>query len=72
MVDYFDMHRCMRLVGFGGGWGYTCHSVEAIQVCVSTDVLLGGLGLFGGRGQYSAKVKVSLYHIDWLKNKSGL
>ena len=35
--------------GYGGGWGYSGHSV---------DVLLGGFALFGGRGEYFAKIRV--------------
>ena len=52
--------RSTVFVGFGGGWGYTCHSVEAIQFNCSMDISLGGFGLFGGRGTYAAKIKVSL------------
>lgn len=44
--------------GHGGGWGYSAHSVEAIRFCADADILLGGLGLFGGRGEYTAKIKV--------------
>lgn len=47
------------IVGHGGGWGYSAHSVEAIRFCADADILLGGLGLFGGRGEYTAKIKVS-------------
>ncbi|KAF3825748.1 hypothetical protein GH733_006575, partial [Mirounga leonina] len=42
----------------GGGWGYSAHSVEAIRFSADTDILLGGLGLFGGRGEYTAKIKL--------------
>lgn len=49
------------IVGHGGGWGYSAHSVEAIRFCADADILLGGLGLFGGRGEYTAKIKVSHY-----------
>lgn len=49
----------MYLLGHGGGWGYSAHSVEAIRFSADTDILLGGLGLFGGRGEYTAKIKVS-------------
>lgn len=34
--------------------------MEAIRFCADTDILLGGLGLFGGRGEYTAKIKVIL------------
>lgn len=48
----------INLIGHGGGWGYSAHSVEAIRFCADADILLGGLGLFGGRGEYTAKIKV--------------
>ncbi|XP_067149161.1 E3 ubiquitin-protein ligase MYCBP2 isoform X16 [Apteryx mantelli] len=50
IVNRFESH--------GGGWGYSAHSVEAIRFCADTDILLGGLGLFGGRGEYTAKIKL--------------
>ena len=46
--------------GHGGGWGYSGHSIEAIRFMVDTDILLGGFGLFGGRGEYFGKIKVQL------------
>lgn len=46
-------------IGHGGGWGYSGHSIEAIRFMADTDILLGGFGLFGGRGEYTAKLKVS-------------
>ncbi|KAJ3592162.1 hypothetical protein NHX12_007291, partial [Muraenolepis orangiensis] len=49
VVNRFESH--------GGGWGYSAHSVEAIRFCADADILLGGLGLFGGRGEYTAKIK---------------
>ncbi|CAN8032629.1 unnamed protein product, partial [Ixodes persulcatus] len=42
----------------GGGWGYSGHSVEAIRFMADTDILLGGVGLFGGRGEYTARIRV--------------
>ncbi|KAM6446158.1 E3 ubiquitin-protein ligase MYCBP2 isoform 3-T4 [Liasis olivaceus] len=50
IVNRFESH--------GGGWGYSAHSVEAIRFCADTDLFLGGLGLFGGRGEYTAKIKL--------------
>uniref|UniRef100_A0A6Q2X7Z5 E3 ubiquitin-protein ligase MYCBP2 n=1 Tax=Esox lucius TaxID=8010 RepID=A0A6Q2X7Z5_ESOLU len=50
VVNRFESH--------GGGWGYSAHSVEAIRFCADMDILLGGLGLFGGRGEYTAKIKL--------------
>jgi E3 ubiquitin-protein ligase MYCBP2 len=49
-VNRFDNH--------GGGWGYSGHSIEAIRFMVDTDILLGGFGLFGGRGEYVGKIKL--------------
>lgn len=45
-------------LGHGGGWGYSGHSIEAIRFMSDTDVMLGGFGLFGGRGEYSGRIKV--------------
>ena len=45
-VDRFD--------GYGGGWGYSVHSFEAIQFLASKEIKLLGVGLFGGRGEYLA------------------
>ena len=50
VVNRFDSH--------GGGWGYSGHSIEAIRFMCDTDVLLGGYGLFGGRGEYIGKIKL--------------
>ena len=49
-VNRFDNH--------GGGWGYSGHSIEAIRFMVDSDILLGGFGLFGGRGEYVGKIKL--------------
>eukprot|EP00058_Branchiostoma_floridae_P002865 XP_002588353.1 hypothetical protein BRAFLDRAFT_81492 [Branchiostoma floridae] len=49
-VNRFDSH--------GGGWGYSVHSVEAIRFTADADIILGGFGLFGGRGEYTAKIKL--------------
>lgn len=50
VANRFDSH--------GGGWGYSGHSIEAIRFMVDTDILLGGMGLFGGRGEYVGKIKL--------------
>ena len=47
--------------GHGGGWGYSGHSVEAVRFSCDTDILLGGFGLFGGRGEYVGRIKVILH-----------
>ena len=52
------------LSGHGGGWGYSGHSVEAIRFMCDTDILLGGFGLFGGRGEYFGRIKVMV--ILWI------
>ncbi len=48
----------ISLPGHGGGWGYSGHSIEAIRFMPDSDILLGGFGLFGGRGEYFGKIKV--------------
>ncbi|GMS77878.1 hypothetical protein PENTCL1PPCAC_53, partial [Pristionchus entomophagus] len=47
-----------RFEGNGGGWGYSAHSVDAIQFKTSCDIRLLGIGLYGGRGEYNARVKM--------------
>lgn len=50
MVNRFESH--------GGGWGYSGHSIEAVRFMSDTDILLGGFGLFGGRGEYYGRIKL--------------
>ena len=50
IINRFDSH--------GGGWGYSGHSIEAVRFSVDTDIILGGFGLFGGRGKYVGKMKL--------------
>lgn len=47
-------------LGHGGGWGYSGYSIEAVRFMCDTDVLIGGFGLFGGRGEYMGKIKVRI------------
>ena len=49
-INRFDSH--------GGGWGYSGHSVEAVRFMCDTNIMLGGFGVFGGRGVYTAKLKL--------------
>ncbi|XP_060809498.1 E3 ubiquitin-protein ligase MYCBP2 [Amyelois transitella] len=53
-----DFLTVNRFESHGGGWGYSGHSVEAIRFMCDTDIVLGGFGLFGGRGDYTAKIKL--------------
>ncbi|KAL3209805.1 hypothetical protein MRX96_037617 [Rhipicephalus microplus] len=53
-----DFSIVNRFESHGGGWGYSGHSVEAIRVMADTDILLGGVGLFGGRGEYTALIRI--------------
>ncbi|CAG9534611.1 unnamed protein product [Cercopithifilaria johnstoni] len=50
--------RINRFNGYGGGWGYSAHSVEAVQFRTSRDIRFFGVGLYGGRGEYIAKLKL--------------
>ncbi|KAI6207356.1 RCR-type E3 ubiquitin transferase [Aphelenchoides besseyi] len=47
-----------RFETFGGGWGYSAHCVEAVEFRVNRDITLHGLGLFGGRGENTARIKI--------------
>jgi E3 ubiquitin-protein ligase MYCBP2 len=53
-----DFSAVSRFDSHGGGWGYSGHSIEAIRFSCDTDVLIGGYGLFGGRGEYVGKIKL--------------
>uniref|UniRef100_A0A8D8RF51 RCR-type E3 ubiquitin transferase n=1 Tax=Cacopsylla melanoneura TaxID=428564 RepID=A0A8D8RF51_9HEMI len=53
--DYCVVNRFESL---GGGWGYSDRAVEAIRFMADTNVLLGGFGMFGGRGEYLLKIKL--------------
>lgn len=53
-----DFQSVNRFESHGGGWGYSGHSIEAIRFMADTDILLGGFGLFGGRGEYTGKLKL--------------
>lgn len=47
-----------RFDNFGGGWGYSGHSVEAIRFMADADIVLYGFAMFGGRGEYTCKLKL--------------
>lgn len=47
-----------RFDNFGGGWGYSGHSVEAIRFSADTDIVLYGFAMFGGRGEYTCKLRL--------------
>lgn len=53
-----DFQTVTRFENFGGGWGYSGQSVEAIRFMADTDVILVGFGMYGGRGEYTCKIKV--------------
>ncbi|CAG9818957.1 unnamed protein product [Phaedon cochleariae] len=53
-----DFLAVNRFESHGGGWGYSGHSIEAIRFMADSDILIGGFGLFGGRGEYTAKLKL--------------
>ncbi|CAL4105683.1 unnamed protein product, partial [Meganyctiphanes norvegica] len=53
-----DFTPVNRFESHGGGWGYSGHSIEAVRFMCDTDVLIGGFGVFGGRGEYMGKIKL--------------
>ena len=40
------IYHCILIAAFGGGWGYSQKSVDAILMTTDTDILLHGLGMF--------------------------
>lgn len=40
-ISVNDFQKVTRFENFGGGWGYSGHSVEAIQFMADSDVVLG-------------------------------
>ncbi|XP_064637403.1 E3 ubiquitin-protein ligase MYCBP2-like isoform X3 [Lineus longissimus] len=65
-----DFSVVNRFKSHGGGWGYSDHSVEAIRFSADSDILLGGFGLFGGRGLYFGKIKLFDLGPDGGENES--
>jgi E3 ubiquitin-protein ligase MYCBP2 len=54
-----DYSQVMRFKGNSGGWGYSSTSSDAIGFTVSTDVLIGGYGLYGaGETLFRADIKL--------------
>ena len=63
-IDINSHNVFFRFDSHGGGWGYSGHSVEAIRFMADMDILLGGFGLFGGRGEYVGKIKLFDIGVD--------
>lgn len=40
-INVNDFQTVTRFENFGGGWGYSSHSCEAIRFMADTDVVLG-------------------------------
>lgn len=58
LKDSKETRKICRFEAFGGGWGYFGHSVEAIRFMCDTDILMDGIGMYGGRGEYTCKIKI--------------
>lgn len=56
--DCKESRKICRFEAFGGGWGYFGHSVEAVRFMCDTDVVMEGIGMYGGRGEYTCKIKI--------------
>lgn len=56
--DSKETRKICRFEAFGGGWGYFGHSVEAVRFMCDTDILMDGIGMYGGRGEYTCKIKI--------------
>ncbi|XP_063706462.1 E3 ubiquitin-protein ligase highwire-like [Culicoides brevitarsis] len=62
--DNDEYNTICRFENFGGGWGYSGNSVEAVRFMCDTDILVAGFGMFGGRGEYTCKIKLYDLGID--------
>lgn len=62
--DCKETKKICRFENFGGGWGYFGHSVEAIRFMCDTDILMDGIGMYGGRGEYTCKIKIFDIGVD--------
>lgn len=62
--DNDEWNTICRFENFGGGWGYSGNSVEAIRFMCDTDILISGFGMFGGRGEYTCKIKLYDLGVD--------
>lgn len=62
--DSKESRKLCRFEAFGGGWGYFGHSVEAIRFMCDTDILMDGIGMYGGRGEYTCKIKIYDLGVD--------
>jgi RCR-type E3 ubiquitin transferase len=58
-----ETKKICRFDAFGGGWGYFGHSVEAVRFMCDTDIVMDGIGMYGGRGEYTCKIK--LFDLDF-------
>lgn len=58
LKDCKETKKICRFENFGGGWGYFGHSVEAVRFMCDTDILMDGIGMYGGRGEYMCKIKI--------------
>ena len=56
--DSKETRKICRFEAFGGGWGYFGHSVEAVRFMCDTDIIMDGIGMYGGRGEYTCKIKI--------------
>eukprot|EP00048_Salpingoeca_helianthica_P002652 m.59241 g.59241 ORF g.59241 m.59241 type:complete len:2451 (-) comp12224_c2_seq1:694-8046(-) len=56
-----DYTVCKRFSSLGGGWGYSGGSNDAVAFTVDTDILLGGVGLYGsGSSEFNVTLDVVL------------
>ena len=53
------LYACVSCAEPGGSWGYDSSSVDAIRFSPSKDVMLAGVGLFGGRTPANYEITVS-------------
>ncbi|XP_055587703.1 E3 ubiquitin-protein ligase highwire isoform X4 [Uranotaenia lowii] len=71
--DNTEYNTVSRFENFGGGWGYSSYSVEAIRFMCDSDVMIAGFGMYGGRGEYTCKMKLfDLGYDGGINEKEGV
>lgn len=59
-----DFQSVSRFDNFGGGWGYSGHSVEAIRFMTDTDVLLCKCNEMNSDRVWSRIAYMAVHHLE--------
>nr|XP_027195486.1 E3 ubiquitin-protein ligase MYCBP2-like [Dermatophagoides pteronyssinus] len=51
-------NQVCRFEEYGSGWSYPSNTIEAIRFSTDCDIIFGGIGLYGGRGEYNVQIRI--------------